>query len=186
MKHPFKQYCYDVDKLIVGVTKLSQFMKRLQSQAQTDPDSFEPNKYYGDGFEALIESLIRQFASDKRIYIRDYVPVIDDDLGVDGYGYGPNGEIHTVQIKARSNPLGVLTANRDHISNFVAHSHSKFGGESKVKWMTIFTTAKDLHEVTREMYNNEVRVLGGSELSRLIDGNEMFWTRFREELKFSS
>ena len=115
-------------------------------------------------------------------YIRDYQPVLEDDLGVDGFGYGPNGEIHTVQCKARSNNTQLLTANNDHISNFVAHSHSKFGGDSKVKHMTIFTSASDLHHVAQEMYNNEVRVIGYKELRILIDKNDMFWTNFRNSL----
>ena len=92
------------------------------------------------------------------------------------------GEIHTVQAKARGNTESVLTANKDHISNFVAHSHSKFGGDSKVKYMTIFTTANDLHNVTREMYNDEVRVIGNNDLRKLLDNNDMFWTVFRESL----
>ena len=185
MQHHFKNICYDVDYLFNNTNKLSTFMNRLRNQAESQPDYFDPDKYFGDGFEALVESLIGQFSSDKRIYIRDYSPIMEDDLGVDGYGYGPDGEIHTVQCKARGNTDSVLTANRDHISNFVAHSHSKFGGASKVKYMTIFTTATDLHHVTREMYNNEVRVVGNQELRKLIDKNDMFWKKFRDEIKFS-
>ena len=184
MKHHFKQICYNIDDLFDGVTKIDQFMKKLKKQSFENPDYFDPDKYFGDGLEALVESLIIQQGLTKKIMIKDYTPVLDNDLGVDGFGYGPNGEIHTVQVKARSNPTGSLTANRDHISNFVAHSHSKFGGESKVKYMTIFTTASDLHNVTREMYNNEVRVIGHKELKKLVDGNQFFWDEFRNMLKY--
>ena len=54
----------------------------------------DPDKYFGDGFEAFVESLIAQQGLTKKIMIRDYTPVLEDDLGVDGYGYGPDGEIH--------------------------------------------------------------------------------------------
>ena len=185
MQHHFKHICYNIDSLLEGCSKMTTFMTRLRKQSEEFPDHFDPDKYYGDGFEAFVESLITQQGLTKKIMIRDYSPISEDDLGVDGYGYGPDGEIHTVQAKARGNTESVLTANRDHISNFVAHSHSKFGGESKVKYMTIFTTAKDLHHVTQEMYNQEVRVIGFKELKKLVDGNDMFWTNFRTALKFS-
>ncbi len=182
MIHHFKHTCYNVDELLEGCRKISTFMTRLRKQANSRPDYFDPDKYFGDGFEALVESLIAQQGLTKKIMIRDYTPILEDDLGVDGFGYGPDGEIHTVQAKARGNTESVLTANKDHISNFVAHSHSKFGGDSKVKYMTIFTTANDLHNVTREMYNDEVRVIGNNDLRKLLDNNDMFWAVFRESL----
>lgn len=184
MKHHFQYTCYNIDWLLDGCYKLSTYMSRLRTQSEKNPDLFDPDKYFGDGFEALIESVILQFGQTKKIMIKDYQPIHEDDLGVDGFGYGPNGEIHTVQIKARSNSQSVLTANKDHISNFVAHSHSRYGGESKVKYMTIFTTAADLHRVAHEMYANEVRVIGNKDIKNLIDNNDMFWTTFRDDLKY--
>jgi hypothetical protein len=183
MKHPFGLYCYDLDYLLNDCKKLSTFMTRARKQAESNPNYFDPDKYFGDAFEALVESMIVQMGSSPYIQIKDYTPVLENDLGVDGYGYGADGEIHTVQAKARGNSNQSLTANRDHISNFVAHSHAKFGGDSKVKHMTIFTTAKDLHSVTQEMYNNEVKVLGNNELRKLVDNNQMFWTNFRDQLQ---
>lgn len=184
LKHRFVYTCYNLDELLEGCNKLSTFMTRLRKQANSRTD-WEADTYFGDGFEVFVESLINQLGCSKAIGIRDYEPVQEGDLGVDGFGYGPRGEIHTVQAKARSNTESVLTANKDHISNFVAHSHSKFGGETKVKYMTIFTTATDLHHVTREMYNDEVRVLGNMELRKLVDNNDMFWVTFREQMQIS-
>ena len=186
LKHTFGRVCYNIDFLFEGHAKLSTFMTRLRKQSAEHPRLNDPDKYFGDGFEVLVESLIAQQGLGSVIQIKDYQPILDDDLGVDGFGYGPKGEIHTVQAKARSNSQNSLTANKDHISNFVAHSHSKFGGESKVKWMTIFTTAKDLHQVTREMYNQEVRVFGNKEIRKMVDNNEMFWGEFRDQLKYQA
>jgi len=182
LKHPFKDYCYNVDDLF-GADKLSTFMNKLRKQSYLYPDDIDPDSYFGDGFEALIESLIWQQGRTKKIMIKNYVPVLQDDMGVDGYGYTIDGEIATVQCKARSNSEKSLTANTDHISNFVAHSHSKFGGDSKVKHMVLFTTAKDLHrDVANDMYSGEVTVLGNQEIRILIDNNPMFWETFRDQL----
>ena len=185
LKHRFKNMCYDKDFLFNKTTTLSQFMTKLRKQSHKYPDNYEPDTYYGDGFEALIESLIHQLGTSTLISCKNYTPVMDDDLGVDGYGYGPDGEIHTVQIKARSNPTSVLTANKDHISNFVAHSHSKFGGDSKVKYLTIFTTAQDLHHVAQKMYDGEVNVIHNKKIESVIDNNPLFWEVFRDQMMTS-
>ena len=183
MKHYFAHECYSIDELLEGCNKLSTFMTRARKQADANAIYIDPEVYFGNAFEAFVESIIIQMGTTPAIQIKDYSPVLENDLGVDGFGYGPDGEIHTVQAKARGNSNQSLTANRDHISNFVAHSHAKFGGESKVKYMTIFTTAKDLHVVTQEMYNNEVRVIGNSHLRKMVDNNAMFWSNFRDQLQ---
>jgi len=182
MTHPFKTICYDIDQLTNGVTKLSTFMNRLRNQAKTDPDAWDADTYFGMGFEAFTESLINQMGASPYIQLKDYTPVLEDDMGVDGFGYGPDGETHTVQIKARSNNDSVLTANRDHISNFVAHSLLKYGA----KTMTIVTSASGLHDVIHEqMYMGKVRTIGYNDLRRLVDNNAMFWSQFRDALKYS-
>lgn len=179
MEHHFKHICYDIDQLTSGTTKLSQFMIRLRRQADSLPDMHDPDKYFGDGFEALIEVLIGEMGSTPFIQIQGYSPITELDMGVDGIGYGPKGEAHTVQVKARSNTESVLTANKDHISNFVAHSLSKYNAKN----MTIFTTAKGLHEeIGKEMYMDKVNTIGYSALRTMIDGNVMFWTKFRDHL----
>ena len=186
MIHHFPKICYNADELLNDCNKVSTFIRRLRKQADSNPDYFEPHTYFGDGFEAFVEVLIKNSPIDPRIYIRDYQPIAGGkgtplDMGVDGFGYGPNGEVHTVQCKARSNPEGVLTANRDHISNFVAHSQTKY----KTDHMTIFTTAKDLHqELNEQMYMGLVRTIGINDIRQLVDKNENFWRIFRDEVKY--
>ena len=182
MKHHFKHTCYNIDELFKNTKKLSTFMNKLRKQADSQPDMIKPDNYFGHGFEALVEVLIETMGMTPHIQIKDYTPTVENDMGVDGFGYGPNGETHTVQIKARSDADSVLTANKDHISNFVAHSQMKY----KAEFMTIFTTAKTLHEgVSEEMYMGGVRTIGYNELRKLLDNNEMFWTHFRDQLKFA-
>ena len=102
-------------------------------------------------------------------------------MGVDGLGKGHDGNPHTVQVKFRSNTSEVLTANKDHISNFVAKSLSMYPGQ-KVK-MTLFTTGDSLHEKINEgMYHKNVTTRGYKEISKLIDKNDSFWNIFCKEM----
>ena len=160
-------------------------MTRLVKQSESDPDMWNPLTYRGDGFEAFVEVLIKYSPIDKRINIVNYSPwdvkVHGDDMGVDGLGVSHNGNPHTVQMKFRSNVERELTANEDHISNFVAKSLSMHQGVAVD--MTIFTTGKDLMESVNEgMYHGQVRTLGYRDLTKLVDKNPPFWSAFRAEM----
>jgi hypothetical protein len=180
IKHDFKFICYDVNELLDKVDTLSKFMNRLEKQSCKFPEKWSEENYKGKAFEFLINVLIHYSPIDKRINIVDYEPVLKSDYGIDGVGKSHNGKIHTIQNKYRSNSTKILTANKDHISNFVAHSYTKYGTDID---MTIFTTAKDLLEKTNNnMYGGKVRVLGYNEVKKLIDGNLPFWILFKEEL----
>jgi hypothetical protein len=160
-------------------------MKRLIKQSESQPERWDPMTYRGDGFEALVETLITLSPIDKRINIVDYRPwnskIDGPDMGIDGLGKSHDGTIHTVQAKFRSNTDSQLTANEDHISNFVAKSSMMYRGKNVN--MTIFTTAKNLLSVVNEeMYHDQVRVLGYNEISKMIDDNHAFWSCFRSEM----
>ena len=188
MKHRFKLICPNADKLLKGVDKLSAFMRNVD-KLSTDPawtsGNWTPDEYKGDALEALVEVLVNYSPIDKRINIVEYRPhdnkADGKDMGIDGYGVSHNGNLHTVQVKYRSNVRKDLTANEDHISNFVAKTASspKFRDAD----MTIFTTAKDLNQKTNEgMYHDRVRVLGYRDLCKLVDANPAFWRAFRAEM----
>lgn len=186
MKHRFANTCYDPAKLLVGCNKLSVFMRRLVAQSDSDPDMWDPLVYRGDGFEALVEVLIANSPIDKRLNISSYSPwdtsLHGPDMGVDGVGTTHAGEPHCVQIKFRANTQQTLTANDDHISNFVAKSLSMH--PDKLVHMTVFTTADTLLEsINQEMYHGRVRTFGYKELTALVDGNTAFWNIFRAEMK---
>ena len=102
-------------------------------------------------------------------------------MGIDGYGLSHNGNLHTIQVKFRSNTQRDLTANEDHISNFVAKTTSSPKYQNAD--MTIFTTAKDLNQKTnQDMYHERVRVLGYRDLCKLLNDNTPFWNAFRSEM----
>jgi predicted helicase len=185
MQHRFKHTCYDVRKLLLGCTTLKEFVKRSVKQSEERPELWDPMTYRGDAFEALVEVLINCSPIDKRINIVNYSPwdtkKFGDDMGVDGLGKSHNGNPHTVQVKFRSNPTELLTANKDHISNFVAKSLSMYKGQDVD--MTIFTTANSLLKTTNEgMYHDMVRTMGFKEISKMIDKNQSFWYIFCNEM----
>lgn len=187
MTHRFKRICHDREALLEGVSTLSQFMRRLDQQSAIQ-DVEDADSYKGDGFEAFVEVLIKASPIDKRINIVGYKPTTSGDMGVDGAGVCHDGVTpHTVQVKYRSNAQSDLTANRDHISNFVAHSLAntlKYEGPNGERpHMSIFTTAKGLHyKVDSKMYAGRVHTWGYAEIKKMVDGNLAFWERFRREL----
>lgn len=188
MKHRFKHTCPNAAALFKGVDTLSAFMRNVDKLC-TDPvwlnNNWEPDVYKGDALEALVEVLVTSSSIDKRINIVDYRPhdnkVDGKDMGIDGYGVSHNGNLHTVQVKYRSNTQRDLTANEDHISNFVAKTASS--PKYRDADMTIFTTAKDLNQkINEDMYHGRVRVLGYKDLTKLVDKNAPFWSKFRAEM----
>lgn len=185
MKHRFQHICYDRNALLDNCNKLSTFMSRINKQSKDDRGmGWTPDVYKGMAFEALVEVLVCASPIDKRIGITDYRPhnnkTDGDDMGIDGYGTSHNGNLHTIQVKFRSDIMTDLST-RDMISNFVAKTTSS--PVYKDADMTVFTTAKGLgSKIADEMYHGRVRTLGYKELSKLIDGNQAFWNLFRTEM----
>lgn len=187
LEHQFITRAHDLKGLVDNCYKLSTFCNRLEKQALLFPNRYDPDKYKGDGFELLIEALIKLSPIDNRIGIGDYKPIQSDDTGVDGIGIGIDGKIATVQVKYRGNSQQRLTANKDHLSNFVMTSlmKHKVNSDSKTN-MLIITTADGLHHFTdNEMFLNQVRCIGYKQLRELLDNNKLFWDNFRKLLKIS-
>lgn len=185
--HPFLNRAHDIDALLKDTKKLSTFCTRLEQQSILFPNRYEPETYKGDGFELFAEALIKLSPADNRIAIGNYTPVTVDDTGVDGIGIGIDGKPATVQVKYRSNSTQLLTANEDHLSNFVVASMLRYNVEQSSKTnMLIITTAQGLHYFTDgEMFKKQVRCLGYNELRELVDNNTLFWDKFRELIKES-
>ena len=187
LKHNFINRAHDLKELIDNCYKLSTFCNRLEKQSLLYPNRYDPDKYKGDGFELLVEALIKLSPIDNRIGIGNYEPIQADDTGVDGIGIGIDNEIATVQIKYRSNSQQKLTANKDHLSNFVMTSLMKYKVNSDTKTnMLIITTADGLHHFTdNEMFLNQVRCIGYKQLRELLDNNKLFWNNFKKLLNFN-
>lgn len=125
-QHSFPTRAHDLKALFENTNKISTFMSRLEAQAVRDPLRYDPDKYKGDGFEFLSEIFLKSHAYDNRIGITSYEPVQDDDTGVDGTGINLAGDKCVIQIKYRSNSQGVLTSNKDHLSNLFSSAQTKY------------------------------------------------------------
>ena len=186
LTHHFKLTAHDLDSLLKDCNKLNTFCNRLEKQSILHPNRYDPDKYKGDGLELFTEALIKLAPYDNRIGVGNYRIVEENnDTGVDGSGIGANGKPATVQVKYRSNSRQQLTANKDHLSNFVSSSiiHENVDPNDN-KNMLIITTAESLHHYTdEEMYSGKVRCIGRQQLRELVDNNQLFWDRFRELCK---
>jgi len=182
LQHPFLTRCYNLTELLTNCHLLSTFCGRLEKQSKLFPDRIRPDKYKGDGFELLIEALLKLSPVDNRLGIFNYQPADErSDKGIDGRGLGIDGKLATIQIKYRSNHDQLLTTNNDHLSNFVMSSLFEGVEKDSCKNMLIITTAKGLHHFTdKEMFESKVRCIGQDDLRHLIDNNLNFWNAFRQ------
>jgi hypothetical protein len=176
LEHHFKNTCYNIDKLLHGVTNLTTFLNRLDQQSKTAPKMWDPKKYKGDGFECLVEAIIKLNPTNTRINITNYRPAAIDEMGIDGTGETFDGMPHEIQIKLSMNPNKLITEEHEHIAMFPAFAATRHMG--KEIQMTLFTTAKDLHHVL-ENFNNKVRVLGRKDIEKLVN-TPTFWKHFYE------
>lgn len=174
LEHHFKNTCYDIDKLLNGVTNLNTFLNRLDKQSQQNPAMWDPKKYKGDGFECLVEAIIKLNPTNTRINITNYHPSPVDEMGIDGSGETFDGKPHEVQAKMSMDPTKYITEQYDNIGMFPGMAGTKHMG--KEFQMTLFTTAKDLHPVL-EQFNGKVRPLGRKDIEKLVN-TPTFWKHF--------
>lgn len=183
LTHPFLLRCIDPEALLEGVSKFSTFDSRMKKQAKkyAKGDNDKEQEYKGWAFELFVEMLVKSSALDKRVGISNYQLVEEDeDTGVDGFGVGINGKAATVQAKYRQANY-VLTANNDHLSNFVTASQNRYGVDvSDESNMLIVTSGKELHYFTKEqMLCGKVRCLNREQIRVMVDKNVAFWNAFR-------
>jgi hypothetical protein len=182
LTHKFTFQAHDLDALLLDCNTLDVYCNRLEAQSLLYPDRYDINTYKGDGFELFVEALIKLHPADNRIGIGNYEPIEGVDTGVDGSGTGTNGKPATVQCKYKSNHTTLLTANDDHLSNFVVASflYNNVDVNDKNN-MLVVTTGVELDPFTQnEMFDNKVRCLGYKQLKSMVDNNMLFWDMFRQ------
>ena len=189
VSHGFGLRAHDLVSLFDKTNKITTFMNKLEKQSLIDPDRYDSNKYKGDGFEFLVEILLKSHAYDNRLGITNYEPVQSDDNGVDGVGVNLSGEKCVVQVKYRSNSRTVLTANTDHLSNMISDGMIKHkvviaDDNTHVPRHYVITTATGLHHYTdNENFKGFVHCIGFDHLKALLDNNLSFWNLCRETAK---
>ena len=193
IKHGFGVRAHDLIGLFDKTNKVSTFMTKLEKQSLIDPDRYDEDKYKGDGFEFLVEILLKSHAYDNRLGITDYEPVQSDDNGVDGFGINLSGIKSVVQVKYRSNVKTQLTANTDHLSNMISDGMFKHGVSADPKLLEsiknkevaplhyVITTANGLHHYTdNENFKGFVHCIGYDQLRSMLDNNISFWNLCRK------
>lgn len=188
IQHHFLTTSHDILGLFEGTRKISTFCSKLQKQADKNIMAYPYEKYVGDGFEFLVELLIKLSPVDNRIGIRDYTPIQSNkDNGVDGFGINLLEKKCAVQVKYRTNTEKVLTAGQDKLDSFM--TEAMFEGvlpeiSEKCKNHYIFTTADSIHHYTNnEKFRGAVKCIGYKELKELLDNNAHFWTTALEMIK---
>jgi hypothetical protein len=160
---------------------MSTFMRRLEKDADIDPDRYDRNKYVGDGFEFFVELFLYLHPCDNRVGVYDYHVEQENDNGVDGTGVNIRGEKSVVQVKYRTNTQSFLTANVDHLSNMISDGLFAYGVGADLAHKNnfrhyIFTTAESLNFYTdQEMYKSKVKCFGYQDFRLLLDLNVPFW-----------
>ncbi|MFA7218898.1 MAG: DEAD/DEAH box helicase family protein [Synergistaceae bacterium] len=192
LTHPFINKCPDIDELFFNkdgevVCTINAFCGKIKTLSAKYSDRMDENKFKGDALELFTEFMIRTAPEDNRIGIYNYKPITDaedDDVGVDGFGAGEDGNPATVQVKYRAGNY-VLTANADHLSNFLTASWNDFAVPINSKTnMLIVTTGQKVDERTRQkMLKDKVRVLNRDSLRRMYDNRPEWWKRFYESVK---
>ena len=194
--HGFGLRAHDLVALFDKTNKVSTFMTKLEKQSLIDPLRYDSNKYKGDGFEFLVEILLKSHAYDNRLGITNYEPVQKDDNGVDGVGNNLSGEKCVIQVKYRSDNKSVLTANEDKLSNMISDGmfqHGVSATPDKLKMISekkvaplhyVITTATGLHHYTdNENFKGYVHCIGYDQLRSMLDNNISFWNLCREIAK---
>ena len=193
IKHGFGVRAHDLVGLFDKTNKVSTFMTKLEKQSLIDTDRYDENKYKGDGFEFLVEILLKSHAYDNRLGITDYEPVQSDDNGVDGVGINISGTKCVVQVKYRSNVKTNLVGNEDHLTNMISDGMFKHGVSADPKLLEsiknkqvaplhyVITTANGLHHYTdNENFKGFVHCIGFDQLRVMLDNNISFWNLCRK------
>lgn len=184
LEHQFAKICNCKKALLKDVTTLRKFMYNIEKCAEKEAIFYkDKDSFKGDAFECFVE-FFNKLKEGQYVYNYKLLDQADRDTGVDALGTGKNGKPAAIQIKYRSNTEQLLTANDDHLSNFVMSAAYKYGVDvNDNKNLIIFTTAKDLHYFTKnEMFLNKVTCIGYDELSAIVDNDIMFWKEFEEAL----
>jgi superfamily II DNA or RNA helicase len=195
LTHPFVSKCPDIEEFLKAdnehgvVCTINGLCSKIKALSAKYADRIDENMFKGDALELFTEYMIKSCADDNRVGIYDYKCVSDtddDDVGVDGFGIGENGSPATVQVKFRSGNY-VLTANEDHLSNFLTSSWSDYRVPLEdEKNMLIVTTGLKVDDNTlQKMLKGKVRVLNRDALRQMFDNRPEWWKRFYESVEKS-
>jgi hypothetical protein len=186
LEHNFKTKAHSLPRLFEGVTKMSQLMRKIESEAILDTLRYDAEKYKGDAFEFFVELFLTLHPTDNRVGVYNYKPNQENDNGVDGIGVNLRNEKSVIQVKYRSNVLIELSSNKDSLANLITDgmmTHNVVADMENPKNFRhfVFTTATGLNFYTdQEMFKSKVKCFGYNDFRSLLDNNLIFWNKVRE------
>lgn len=197
LKHKFATESEAI-KLFEDVADFSQFEKRLIRLSKSLPvsnwerwgrcDNQKDNEdiIKGMAFELFCELFILAFGTHGHVGLGNYVPVQENDEGVDAYAINTNKEKSAVQCKFVLDHSHEFSANSSNITNFLIEA--RFNGidwenEYKVKKLFLITTASGLHYHTINKWRDCVKVINYKNICSLVDNNGLFWKQCTDILR---
>lgn len=139
------------------------------------------NRLKGDVFEIFIECFLKLMGNTPSVGVFGYKPEKkQDDLGVDGYGYGIDNKKLTVQVKFRSDPNQQLS--QVDIKQFPFQSYVLYGVDVQTNTnMLLITSCSGLYPMTKtRTFSSKIRELNLEQLKNLVDDNAAFWNNFNK------
>lgn len=139
------------------------------------------NRLKGDIFEIFIECFLKLMGNTPSVGVFEYKPEKkQEDLGVDGYGYGIDNKKLTVQVKFRSDPNQQLS--QVDIKQFPFQSYILYGVDVQTNTnMLLITSCAGLYPMTKtRTFCSKIRELNLEELKNLVDDNAAFWNNFNK------
>ena len=187
LKHKEIKNLYNKDNQIFDYLYSSESHSELQLKIKNISNKYldfsysSKEKMLGDLYEIFVE-LFLNIINDDRVRIRKYIPIQNDDYGVDGLGKSDEDENVSIQIKFRSNPTDELSA--DDIKQFPYQSIVKYGinFNSSLQNMILITNCKGIKSITlKKVFLDRIRIINGEHIDGYTN-NKGFWLDSLEKI----
>jgi len=138
-------------------------------------------QFVGDWFEAFAEFFLKTFDNDERYGVKDYTPaVLEDDLGVDGYGFCYDDTVSThkcvVQVKYRL--LKTDEIDYSALARTFTSGVLQFDVDPAVdNCIILFCSCKGANLNAQKVLGNRLHVIDDSMINKEIN-NVSFWQSF--------
>jgi len=187
LKHKEIKNLYNKDNQIFDYLYSSVSHLDFQSKVKSISNKYldfsydSKEKMLGDLYEIFVESFLN-IINDPDVGIRKYIPIQNDDYGVDGLGKNIEDENVSVQIKFRSSPSDELSS--EDIKQFPYQSIVKYGIDfnSPLQNMILITNCRGIKSLTlKKVFLDKIRVINGSHIDGYVN-NKGFWLDCLEKL----
>jgi hypothetical protein len=149
-------------------------------QKGTDQYKNGIDKFKGDSLEILAEIFFNLSGpvDPSSANVRNYIPTMDEDYGVDGIGLNANNDQVAVQVKYRANPKDLITyadISRTFCDGTVKHNLNLI----KPNTILLFTTSSGITTQCKKFFQEDrgiLKVLNFNKINDHIENNQSFWT----------